>query len=76
MAAIRERSVKDAGCHEAEMKDLLRSIAHDKKLKNFMAVKANERIELKAIEATKKKKAGKIWHTEYVWCVYNMLILI
>ena len=55
MAALAERSEKDQKQHDAEMKDLLRTISNDNKIKTFMKQKANDRHEFKAEEAAKKK---------------------
>lgn len=56
MIALKERSEKDICQHEIEMKDLLRIIDHDNKLKEFMMVKSNDRTEYKEEEDAKKKK--------------------
>ncbi|XP_077862727.1 coiled-coil domain-containing protein 63-like [Saccoglossus kowalevskii] len=58
MSALKERSDKDKSQHKAELKELLRILDHDQKLKEFMAVKDQERAELKAEEAAKRKRKG------------------
>ena len=66
MAALKERSEKDQQQHDAEMKDLLRTISHDNKIKAFMNAKASDRHEYKAEEAAKKKR--KYFEQ---WCVHE-----
>ncbi|XP_071944329.1 coiled-coil domain-containing protein 63-like [Antedon mediterranea] len=56
MMALRDRSDKEQAQYNLELKELHRIIDHDRKLKEFMAIKAQERMEIKAIEATKCKK--------------------
>ncbi|KAJ8043896.1 Coiled-coil domain-containing protein 63 [Holothuria leucospilota] len=56
MTALRERSEKDQANYNIEVKELRRIIDHEQNLKEFMNVKAQERTELKAIEAAKRKK--------------------
>ncbi|XP_033098610.1 coiled-coil domain-containing protein 63-like [Anneissia japonica] len=56
MMALRDRSEKEQAQYNLELKELHRIIDHDRKLKEFMAIKAQERIEIKAIEAAKCKK--------------------
>lgn len=43
MLQLKEKAEKDLALHAAEMKELQRVIDHDKKLKEFMAIKAQER---------------------------------
>ena len=57
--ALKERSEKDRQQHDTELKDLLRTISHDNKVKDFMGIKASERMEYKAEEAAKKKKGQR-----------------
>ncbi|XP_022101119.1 coiled-coil domain-containing protein 63-like [Acanthaster planci] len=56
MSAIRERSEREQTLYGFDIKELKRIIDHDQKLKDFMAVKCQERTEMKAIEAAKRKK--------------------
>ena len=71
MQALKERSEKDQGQHDMEMKDLLRMIAHDNKIKQFMGIKASDRADFKAEEQAKKaKKGGK--NIKY-WKVSNKI---
>jgi cytidylate kinase len=58
MAALADRSEKDQQQHDAEMKDLLRTISNDKKIKAFMNAKASDRAEYKTEEEAKKKRAS------------------
>ena len=55
MAVLQEKNEKDVINHETEMKDLRRKIDHDDKIKEFMLIKADDRVELKAEEAAKKE---------------------
>lgn len=57
-AALRERNEKESVAHMAELKDLLRTLDHDHKLKEFMSTKAHERQILEDEEKIRKK--GKI----------------
>ncbi|XP_070572078.1 coiled-coil domain-containing protein 63-like [Ptychodera flava] len=59
ITSLTERSEKDQLQYNAELKELLRILDHDQKLKDFMAAKAQERSEYKAEEAAKRKKRGK-----------------
>ncbi|XP_051895096.1 coiled-coil domain-containing protein 114 [Pristis pectinata] len=43
MLQLKEKAEKDLALHAAEMKELQRVIDHDKKLKEFMGIKAQER---------------------------------
>lgn len=59
MSALRERSEKDQTQYNLEVKELKRIIEHEQKLKAFMSTKSQERAEIKALEAAKRKKRGK-----------------
>lgn len=64
MIALKERSDKDMAQQEIEMKELLRIIKHDDKLKEFMGIKAHDRADLKEEEQAKKQKGkGRILQT-------------
>ena len=60
MSALRERSEREQTLYGFEIKELKRIIDHDQKLKDFMAVKSQERTEMKAIEAAKRKRKGSL----------------
>ncbi|XP_074654306.1 outer dynein arm-docking complex subunit 1-like [Tubulanus polymorphus] len=57
MMLLKEKADKDIQQHNAEMKELIRIIEHDKKLKEFMGVKGQERPEDPQLTAHKQKKA-------------------
>lgn len=59
MKTLKERSRKDEAMFQSEMKILQRMIAHDSKMKEFMATKENERLYFKAQEAEKRAKMSK-----------------
>lgn len=59
IVALKERIDKDRQQHDSELKDLLRTISHDNKVKGFMGVKASDRMEYKVEEAAKKKKGDE-----------------
>ena len=56
MLALKERSDKDMAQQDVEMKELHRIIKHDNKLKEFMGIKVNDRLELKEEEMIKRSK--------------------
>ncbi|XP_052799352.1 coiled-coil domain-containing protein 63-like [Mya arenaria] len=56
MIALKERSDKDNAQQEVEMKELLRIIRHDDRLKEFMGVKSQDRADLREEEHAKKMK--------------------
>ncbi|KAI0241842.1 Coiled-coil domain-containing protein 63 [Lamellibrachia satsuma] len=56
MAALKERREKDMQMHNSEMKDLLRMISHDEKIKEFIQIKSNERSEYKQEKARRIKQ--------------------
>jgi len=55
MAALKERREKDMQLHNSEMKDLLRMISHDEKIKEFIQIKSNERSDFKVEKAKRIK---------------------
>uniref|UniRef100_A0A0B7B968 ODAD1 central coiled coil region domain-containing protein n=1 Tax=Arion vulgaris TaxID=1028688 RepID=A0A0B7B968_9EUPU len=66
MVMLQEKSDKDLQQHNAEMKELVRVIDHDRKLKEFMSIKGQDRQEdpqlvvwrqRKAVELEKKKES-------------------
>lgn len=54
---LNEKSEKDIQQHNAEMKELIRIIEHDQKLKDFMNVKGQERHEDEDLKLWKQRKA-------------------
>lgn len=58
MQSLRERSERDMTQFNAELKDILRIIDHDKKLREFMNTKMEERSEMyeAAVQGRKEKK--------------------
>ena len=58
MQSLRERSERDMTQFNSELKDILRVIDHDKKLREFMSTKMEERGELyeAAVQGRKDKK--------------------
>lgn len=44
MASMRERAERDLAIFNAEVKDLMRVLAHDRKLRDFMKTKAEDRV--------------------------------
>lgn len=53
---MKERADKDLSQHNAEMKELIRVIDHDRRLKQFMNMKISERLEDEQLTAWKLKK--------------------
>ena len=58
MLALKDRYTKEQQQHDIEMKDLIRVINHDNKLRDFMGIKSDERVEYKQDENTKKRRRG------------------
>ncbi|XP_043210072.1 coiled-coil domain-containing protein 63-like [Amphibalanus amphitrite] len=58
-AALRDRNTKESVAHMTELKDLLRTLDHDHKLKEFMSTKAHERQIEEDEEKLKKKDHEK-----------------
>lgn len=56
MIILKEKSDKDVQQHETEMKELVRIIDHDRKLKEFMGIKGQERQEDPQLVAWRQKK--------------------
>lgn len=46
MASLRERAERDLTIYNAEIKDLMRVLAHDRKLRDFMKTKAEDRVSI------------------------------
>ena len=55
MGALKERREKDMLLHNSEMKDLLRMINHEEKVKEFIQIKSYERNEFKVEKAKRIK---------------------
>lgn len=56
MAALRERSEKEEKQYHVDIKELTRVHEHDRKLKNFMAIKGQEKKDLQATQTLGKTK--------------------
>lgn len=63
MIILKEKSDKDVQQHNTEMKELVRIIDHDRKLKEFMGTKGQERQEDPQLVAWRQKKGEliKVW---------------
>lgn len=59
MILLKERADKDLQQHNAEMKELVRILDHDRKLKEFMGIKGQERQEDAELTAWRKDKEQK-----------------
>ena len=59
MILLKERADKDLQQHNAEMKELVRILDHDRKLKEFMGIKGQERQEDAELTAWRKAKEQK-----------------
>lgn len=67
MILLKEKSDRDIQQHNAEMKELVRVIDHDKKLREFMACKGKERDEdPQMVEWRRKKGDCSIFLTLFV----------
>ncbi len=60
MLMLKDKADKDMQQHNAEMKELVRIIDQDRKLKEFMGIKEQERQEDPQLVAWRQKKGGKI----------------
>lgn len=60
MILLKEKADKDLQQHNAEMKELVRVIDHDRKLKEFMGVKGQERQEDPQLVAWRQKRGELI----------------
>lgn len=56
MILLKERADKDQQQHNAEMKELLRIIDHDRNLREFMGIKGQERVDDPQLVAWRQKK--------------------
>lgn len=61
MIALKEKADKDLVQYNMELKELIRIIDHDRKLKEFMRIKGEERAELadKELELKQRKKESE-----------------
>jgi len=56
MASLKDRADKDVQQHNAEMKELIRIIDHDRRLREFMNAKSKERDEDQQLVAWRLRK--------------------
>ena len=56
MITLRDRADKDVQQHNAEMKELIRIIDHDRRLREFMNAKSKEREEDRQLVAWRQRK--------------------
>lgn len=56
MMALKEKADKDLAQYNMELKELMRIIDHDRKLKEFMRIKGEERAEMMEGELTSRRK--------------------
>ena len=56
MILLKEKADKDCAQYNAEMKELMRIIDHDRKLKEFMTIKSKEREEDELLVALRQKR--------------------
>ena len=56
MMALKEKADKDLTQYNMELKELMRIIDHDRKLKEFMRIKGEERAEMMEGELTSRRK--------------------
>lgn len=56
MMALKEKADKDLAQYNTELKELMRIIEHDRKLKDFMRIKSEERAEMMEGELSSQKK--------------------
>ncbi|XP_067945851.1 outer dynein arm-docking complex subunit 1-like [Watersipora subatra] len=59
MILLKERADKDLQQHNAEMKELVRILDHDRKLKEFMGIKGQERQEDAQLKAWREQREQK-----------------
>ena len=60
MMALKEKAEKDLQQHNAEMKELVRIIHHDRKLREFMNTKTKERQEDEDMAGWRERKGKQI----------------
>ena len=71
MLLLKEKADKDLQQHNAEMKELVRIIDHDRKLREFMNTKGKERQEDPQLVAWRQRK-GKISVQDFSRFQYNI----
>lgn len=54
--ALKEKADKDLAQYNTELKELMRIIEHDRKLKDFMRIKSEERAEMMEGELSSQRK--------------------
>lgn len=70
MLLLKEKSDKDLQQHNAEMKELVRIIDHDRKLREFMNTKGKERQEDPQLVAWRQQKGRQqIWQEQITVCI-------
>jgi hypothetical protein len=60
MLLMRDKEDKDKQQHYTELKEVIRVINHDKKLKEFMKIKTQERSEDEELIAYRKRKGNEL----------------
>ena len=68
MILLKEKADKDLQQHNTEMKELVRIIDHDRKLREFMNMKSKERQEDPQLVAWRQRKGRVVSDQEYTWC--------
>jgi len=66
MILLKEKADKDLQQHNAEMKELLRVIDHDRHLREFMGIKGQERQEDPQLVAWRQKKGNTLSSNRYI----------
>lgn len=64
MMMMKEKAAKDLAQYNAEMKELERLIAHEQRLKDFMATKCNERA---GLDDVLSHRHGKSYRNTGTW---------
>ena len=70
MIILKEKADKDLQQHNAEMKELMRIVDHDKALRSFMGIKGQERQEDPQLVAWRQRKGE--WLTHYSYSPFSM----
>ena len=70
MILLKEKADKDLQQHNAEMKEHVRIIDHDKKLRDFMNTKCKERQEDPQLVAWRQRK-GKCHHIFHIYIFWS-----
>jgi hypothetical protein len=74
MVLLNEKADKDIQQHNAEMKELVRIIDHDRKLREFMNTKTREREEDKQLVLWRTKKGWPPLKLKLIFCVLYLLV--